>query len=151
MRPVRRFPWAGVFLLLLMAAFLFLNMGWLNMHADEELSYESTPDDVIASIQYQIDLKDNQAPGWFVLFRLWRTATGDSELAGRVLGILTAQLLARYVSRLAPVGVAGATAMDTCLPVISRFSGEQFVVVAVFSGMLLSLWVPFVVAFLLSL
>ena len=68
-----------------------------------------------------------------------------------LLGILTAQLLARYVSRLAPVGVAGATAMDTCLPVISRFSGEQFVVVAVFSGMLLSLWVPFVVAFLLSL
>ena len=118
MRPVRRFPWAGVFLLLLLAAFLLLNTGWLHMHADEELSYESTPDDVIASIQYQIDLKDNQSPGWFVLFRLWRTATGDSELAGRVLGILTALLALAIVFRISRAGFGRGPAAPLALLVV---------------------------------
>ncbi|MBL8147564.1 MAG: glycosyltransferase family 39 protein [Anaerolineae bacterium] len=117
MPVVRRFPWAGVFLLLL-AAFLFLNVGWLHMHADEELSYESTPGDVIASIQYQIDLKDNQAPGWFVLFRLWRTAAGDSEFAGRVLGILTALLSLAIVFHIARSGFGRGPAAPLALLVL---------------------------------
>ncbi len=67
-----------------------------------------------------------------------------------LLGILTAPLLARYVGPLAPVAVAGATAMDTCLPAIARFSGEKYAIIAVFSGVSLTLIVPFLVAFILN-
>ena len=67
-----------------------------------------------------------------------------------LLGILTAPVLARYVGSLAPIAVAGATAMDTCLPAIARFSGERYAIIAVFSGVCLTLVVPFLVAFILN-
>ena len=74
-----------------------------------------------------------------------------SNIFRELLGIITAPFLARYVGPLSPIAVAGATAMDTCLPVIARFSGESFAIIAVFSGMVLSLLVPFLVAFVLAL
>lgn len=65
-------------------------------------------------------------------------------------GILTAPVLARLAGPLSPVGVAGATAMDTGLPGIARFSGERYAIIAVFSGMVLTLFVPFLVSFVLE-
>ena len=114
----RRFPWSGVFLLLLTAGFLMLNIGWLQMHPDEELSYESTPADVVSSIQYQIDLKDNQSPGWFVLFRLWRTAVGDAEATSRVMGILTVMLALAIVYRIGRDGFSTSAAAPLALLVL---------------------------------
>lgn len=80
--------------------------------------------------------------------------SGDSALASMALlsnitrevaAILAAPLLARYCGSVSTVGASGATAMDTTLPVIARFSGEHVAVVAVFSGMVLTLLVPFLV------
>jgi uncharacterized membrane protein YbjE (DUF340 family) len=74
-----------------------------------------------------------------------------SNIAREILAILAAPLLARHCGRLSTVGAAGATAMDTTLPVIARFSGEHAAVVAVFSGMVLTLLVPFLVTAALQL
>ena len=49
------------------------------------------------------------------------------------------------------VMAGGAAAMDTCLPVIARYSGERCAILAVFSGMCLTLLVPLIVPALMAL
>ncbi|MDL2279858.1 lysine exporter LysO family protein [Desulfovibrio sp. OttesenSCG-928-G11] len=74
-----------------------------------------------------------------------------ANILREVMAILAAPLLARFCGPLSTVGAAGATAMDTTLPIIARFSGEGAAIVAVFSGMCLTLLVPFLVTAALSL
>ena len=59
--------------------------------------------------------------------------------------------MVRTAGRLAPVMAGGAAAMDTCLPVIARYSGERCAILAVFSGMCLTLLVPLIVPALMAL
>lgn len=68
-----------------------------------------------------------------------------SNICRELIGILGAPLAGRFCGTLAPVAAAGATAMDTGLPVIARFSGERAAIAAVFSGMTLTVMVPFLV------
>lgn len=76
---------------------------------------------------------------------------GTIALVSNVLRELTALLaapwLVRYFGRLAPIAVGGATSMDTTLPVITRYSGKEFVVVAMIHGMTVDFCVPFLVTF----
>lgn len=64
--------------------------------------------------------------------------------------LLFTPLLARYLGKLAPIAAGGATAMDTTLPVIIRFIGREYAVVALFSGLALTVLVPFLLLLLLS-
>lgn len=64
--------------------------------------------------------------------------------------LLLAPLLVRYFGRLAPIAAAGATAMDTTLPVISRVSGSEYALIAVVSGLILTVIVPVLVTFILT-
>ncbi len=68
-----------------------------------------------------------------------------------LLTLLFTPLLVRYFGSLAPIASGGATAMDTTLPIISRFAGPQYTAIAVFSGVVLTLLVPLLVTFLLLL
>jgi uncharacterized membrane protein YbjE (DUF340 family) len=86
-----------------------------------------------------------------------------TELRGETLGVLallanilreivtlvSAPLMARYFGRLGPVIAGGATATDTTLPIIVRTSGAEYAILAVFSGLVISLLVPFLIALLL--
>ena len=63
--------------------------------------------------------------------------------------LVASPLLARYFGRLAPIVSGGATATDTTLPIIVQCAGAEYAVLAVFSGMVLSLLVPFLITFLL--
>lgn len=76
---------------------------------------------------------------------------GTIALVSNVLRELTALLaapwLVRYFGRLAPIAVGGATSMDTTLPIITRYSGKEFVVVAMVHGMTVDFCVPFLVTF----
>lgn len=51
----------------------------------------------------------------------------------------------------AAIATAGATAMDTTLPIIKKASGNQYIAQALYIGVILSLIVPFWLGFLLSL
>jgi uncharacterized membrane protein YbjE (DUF340 family) len=64
--------------------------------------------------------------------------------------LLMAPLLVRYVGRLAPIAAAGATALDTTLPIITQTSGKEYGVVAVFSGMVLTILVPLFIMLILG-
>jgi uncharacterized membrane protein YbjE (DUF340 family) len=87
-----------------------------------------------------------------------------SELHGETLGtiallanvireimtLLFAPLLLFAFGKLAPVAAGGATSMDTTLPIITRVSGNEYGIIAIFSGLVLTLLVPVIVTFILS-
>jgi uncharacterized membrane protein YbjE (DUF340 family) len=73
-----------------------------------------------------------------------------SNIIREIATLLLAPLLARYLGRLAPVAVGGATAMDTTLPIIVQVSGEEYGVIAIVSGVLLTTAVPLLVTIILG-
>lgn len=74
-----------------------------------------------------------------------------ANICREILTLLCAPLLARYFGKLAPISVGGATSMDTTLPIITRASGEQFIVVSIFHGFCVDFSVPFLVTSFCSL
>jgi uncharacterized membrane protein YbjE (DUF340 family) len=68
-----------------------------------------------------------------------------------LLTILLAPLLARLFGPLGPLVSGGATASDTTLPSITKYSGQEYVPFAVFNGIVLTLLVPILVALALNL
>ena len=55
--------------------------------------------------------------------------------------------MVKYFGPLAPISSGGATTMDTTLPIITRCSGQDFVIVSLFHGFLVDFSVPFLVTF----
>ncbi len=90
-----------------------------------------------------------------ILTRLGDPALGSvallSNMMHEVLALTLPPLMVRLAGRLAPVMAGGAAAMDTCLPVIARYSGERCASLAMFSGMCLTLLVPVIVPALMAL
>ncbi len=74
-----------------------------------------------------------------------------SNIFREVTTLLATPLLVRYFGRLAGLASGGATSMDTTLPVISKYSGKEYAVVAVFSGIVLTILVPFLVTLILTI
>lgn len=70
-----------------------------------------------------------------------------SNLMRELLALLTAPLSKRWFGPLAPIAVAGATSMDTALPIITTYSGKKYVLVAIIHGIVVDLSVPFLVTF----
>jgi uncharacterized membrane protein YbjE (DUF340 family) len=68
-----------------------------------------------------------------------------SNIMRELAALLLAPLLVRYFGKLAPIAVGGATTMDTTFPVIVKFSGKEFAVIAVFHGFVLDVSVPVLV------
>ena len=54
-------------------------------------------------------------------------------------------------AELGTISVGGATTMDTTLPIITRYSGESFIIVSIFHGFCVDFSVPFLVTFFCSL
>ena len=73
-----------------------------------------------------------------------------SNVMREMITLLCAPLLVRWFGNLAPISSGGATTMDTTLPVISRCSGQEFVVVSIFHGFVVDFSVPFLVTFFCS-
>ncbi len=68
-----------------------------------------------------------------------------------IITLLAAPLMVRGFGPLAPICSGGATSMDTTLPVITRFSGREWVFVSIVHGMAVDFSVPFLVPFFCSL
>ena len=74
-----------------------------------------------------------------------------SNIMREIITLLCAPLLVRWFGNLAPISAGGATTMDTTLPIITRCSGQQFVVVSIFHGFMTDFSVPFLVTFFCSI
>lgn len=70
-----------------------------------------------------------------------------SNICREILTLLCAPLLAKYFGKLAPISVGGATTF----PIITRYSGESFIIVSIFHGFCVDFSVPFLVTFFCSL
>ena len=68
-----------------------------------------------------------------------------------MMALLGAPLIRKYFGKLAPISVGGATTMDTTLPIITRCSGKEFVIISIFHGFVVDFSVPFLVTFLCSI
>lgn len=70
-----------------------------------------------------------------------------ANIIREIITLLGAPLLAAYFGPLAPIAAGGATTMDTTLPVITRYSGKDWVFVSIFHGITVDFTVPFFVTF----
>jgi uncharacterized membrane protein YbjE (DUF340 family) len=73
-----------------------------------------------------------------------------SNISREIITLLGTPLLVRYFGKLAPIASGGATAMDTTLPIITKFTGKEYAIISVFSGVVLTILVPFLVTFILK-
>lgn len=73
-----------------------------------------------------------------------------SNILREITTLLATPILVLYFGKLAGIASGGATSMDTTLPVITRYSGKEWGIISVFSGIVLTLLVPFLVTFILK-
>lgn len=64
--------------------------------------------------------------------------------------LMGAPLYARKFGKLAPISAAGVTSIDVCLPSISKYSGEEYVPVAIIQGVALEIVIPVLITFFCS-
>jgi len=98
--------------------------------------------------------------GYYSLATVILTRLGDpmlgsvallSNMMHEAFALILPPFLVRFTGGLGPVLAGGAAAMDTCLPVIARVSGERGAILAVFSGMCLTVTVPVLLPLLMAL
>jgi uncharacterized membrane protein YbjE (DUF340 family) len=65
--------------------------------------------------------------------------------------LLLAPFMVRWFSPLGPICAGGATTIDVTLPVITRFSGRDWLFVSILHGVVVDFSVPFLVPFFCSL
>lgn len=74
-----------------------------------------------------------------------------SNVIREIITLLLAPLIAIYFGKVAPICSGGATSMDTTLPIISKSSGKEYAIPSLIHGIILTILVPFIVSFILSL
>lgn len=73
-----------------------------------------------------------------------------SNVFREIITLLFVPLLVKYFGKLAPIASGGATSMDVTLPIITKFVGKEYAIISVFSGAVLTILVPFLIAFILK-
>jgi uncharacterized membrane protein YbjE (DUF340 family) len=73
-----------------------------------------------------------------------------SNMLREIFTLIFAPLLVKYFGKLAAIASGGATSMDTTLPVISKYSGKDYAIISLFSGIILTILVPILVTFILT-
>lgn len=71
-----------------------------------------------------------------------------SNMTREITALLFIPILARYCGKLAPISAAGATSIDTTLPIIAKSCGEQFIVISIFHGILVDISVLIIISLL---
>lgn len=97
--------------------------------------------------------------GWYsmsgvLLSQIKGPELGSIAFLANVFRELTAFLFLPYfkkISKLAPVGVCGATAMDTTLPLISKVLGLDYTVISLISGFVITMLVPIVIPLIIKI
>lgn len=72
-----------------------------------------------------------------------------SNISREIITLLLTPIFAKYFGKLAPISSGGATAMDTTLPIITKYIGSDYAIISVFSGVVLTILIPFIIALIL--
>lgn len=73
-----------------------------------------------------------------------------SNIIREILTLLLTPVFYKYFGKIAPIASGGATAMDTTLPIITKFVGKEYAIVSVFSGVVLTILVPVIIPLILK-
>ncbi|MDY6915275.1 MAG: lysine exporter LysO family protein [Candidatus Cloacimonadota bacterium] len=74
-----------------------------------------------------------------------------ANIIRELITLLFTPFMVKFFGKIAPISAGGATSMDTTLPIITRFSGHQYAFIAIVHGTILTILVPILVNFTLSL
>lgn len=72
-----------------------------------------------------------------------------ANVTREILTLLLAPLMVVFFGKLSPISAAGATSMDTTLPIITTVSGKEYAVISLFHGIVLTVLVPVLVTLIL--
>lgn len=98
--------------------------------------------------------------GWYTLSSTMLLADGYVELSAlaflsnvfrEIIALISIPLIAKYVGKLESLSTAGATAMDTSLPVISASTDPQTTIIAFITGVICTTAVPIILPIILKL
>ncbi len=70
-----------------------------------------------------------------------------SNIIRELTTLIFTPIFVKYFGPLASIASGGATAMDTTLPIITEYSGKEYALIAIFSGLTLTIISPFLVSF----
>ena len=73
-----------------------------------------------------------------------------SNILREISTLLFTPIFVKYFGKLSGIASGGATSMDTTLPVISKYSGRDYAIISLFSGIVLTILVPVLVTFILT-
>ncbi len=74
-----------------------------------------------------------------------------TNLLRETITLIFTPLFVKIFGKSFPVASGGATTVDTTLPVIIRYSGKNFLLISIINGFILTVIVPFVIIFVLSI
>ncbi len=73
-----------------------------------------------------------------------------SNILRELITLIATPIFIKYFGKLAGIASGGATSMDSTLPIISEYTGKEWAIISVFSGLVLTIIVPFLVTFILT-
>ncbi len=98
--------------------------------------------------------------GWYSLSGVILTKLHSAEIGTiafltnvfrELITVMSIPFIAKYLNDYTTIAPAGATSMDTTLPIISKYTKPEIVVIAFFNGAVLSTLVPILVPFFYSI
>lgn len=111
---------------------------------------------VILNINLASGLSIGAAMGWYSLSGVMLEALANSEigtisflssLMREFIAFMLIPVLVKYLNPYTAIAAAGATSEDTTLPMLIKYTGEEFIIISVINGALCSLAVPILINF----
>ncbi|WP_425449585.1 lysine exporter LysO family protein [Dethiothermospora halolimnae] len=118
---------------------------------------------ILGGLIFKMPLNESGAVGaglgWYTLSSIMLTDYSSelsalafiSNVVREVIGLLTIPFIAKYIGDIESIAPAGATAMDTSLPVISKSNKPEIAIISFITGVILSTAVPILVPIMIKL
>ena len=118
----------------------------------------------ICSLILDIDLASGlsigSAMGWYSLSGVMLESLANSQigtisflssLMREFIAFMLIPILVKYLNPYTAIAAAGATSEDTTLPMLIKYTGEEFIIISVINGALCSLAVPILINFFFTI
>ncbi|OFI01413.1 hypothetical protein CLOACE_21380 [Clostridium acetireducens DSM 10703] len=112
------------------------------------------------NLDYNVSLSISSGFGWYSLSGIILSKLANAEIGTisfisnvfrELIAVISIPFVAKYFNAYSAIAPAGATSMDTTLPIISKATNSEVAIVAFCNGVILSGLVPILVPFFYSL
>ncbi len=113
----------------------------------------------ICSYIFDMNLVYSLSIGWYSLSGVMLESLANaqigtiaflSSLMREFIAFMMIPVLIKYLNTYAAIAAAGATSEDTTLPMLIKYSSEEFIIISVINGVLCSVAVPILINFFFS-